>query len=101
MSEPERINPEPSGTCQANSTSNDSRKCAEDIYGGIQPFSQLIVGTTRVVEPGNLFIKYAEDSIWRVTILECVEKRVGAEIFLGLLLVSFDSIVEDGLIVRG
>jgi len=55
----------------------------------------------RLVEPGNLFIKYIEDSIWRITVLEFVEERMGTEIFLCLLLVSFDSTVEDGLIVRG
>jgi len=54
-----------------------------------------------LVEPGNLFVKYAEDGIWRITVLEFVEKWMGTEIVLGLLLVSFDGIVEDGLIVRG
>jgi len=53
-----------------------------------------------MVEPGNLFIKYSEDGIWRITVLEFVEKGMEAEIFLGLRLVSFDGIVEDGLIVR-
>ena len=46
-------------------------------------------------------MKYAEDSIWRITVLEFVEQGMGTEVFLGLLLVSFDGIVEDGLIVRG
>jgi len=54
-----------------------------------------------LVEPGNLFVKYAEDGIWRITVLEFVEKRMGREIFLGFLLVSLDGIVEDGLIIRG
>jgi len=89
------------GTCQANTASNDSRKRAEDIDGGIQPLGQLVIGTTRLVEPGNLFIKCFEDGIWRMTVLEFVEERMGTEIFLCLLLISFDGIVEDGLIVRG
>src|SRR5579863_5697003 len=88
------------GTCQADTASNDSRKRAEDIHGGIEPLGHCVIGTTRSVEPGNLAIKYAEDGIWRITVLEFVEQRMGTEIFLGLLLVSFDSIVEDGLIVR-
>ena len=89
------------GTCQANTASNDSRKRAEDIDGGIEPLRQFIIGTTRLVEPGNLLIKYAEDGIWGSTALEFVEQRMGTEIFLCLLLVSFDGIVEDGLIIRG
>ena len=89
------------GTCQANTASNDSRKRAEDIDGGIEPFRQFIIGTTRLVEPGNLLIKYAEDGIWGSTALEFVEQRMGTEIFLCLLLVSFDGAVEYGLIVRG
>ena len=93
--------PELFGTCQANTASNDSRKRAEDVDGGVQPFGQLVIGITRLVETGNLFIKYAEDGIWRITVLEFVEQRMGTEIFLGLLLVSFDGVVEDGLIVRG
>ncbi len=48
-----------------------------------------------------MFIEYAEDGIWGITVLEFVEQRMGTEIFLSLLLVSFDGIVEDGLIVRG
>ena len=89
-------NPELFETCQANTASNDSRKRAEDIDGGIQPLGQLVIGATRSVEPGNLFIKYAEDGIWRITVLEFVEQWMGTEIFLGLLLVSFNGIVEDG-----
>ena len=95
------INPEVFGTCQANTASNDSRKRAEDIDGGIQPLSQCIIGTTRLIETGNLLVKYVEDGIRRTTILEFIEKWMGAEIFLGLRLVSLDGIVEDGLIVRG
>jgi hypothetical protein len=94
------FNPELFGTCQANTAFNDSRKREEDIDGGIQPLGQLVIGTRRLVESGNLFVKYVEDSNWRMTILEFVEERMGTEIFLGLLLVSFDGIVEDGLIVR-
>jgi hypothetical protein len=94
-------NPELLGTCQANTASNDPRKRTEDIDGGVQPFGQFVIGTTRSVEAGNLFIKYAEDGIWRITVLKFVEQRMGTEIFLGFLLVSFDGIVEDGLIVRG
>ena len=67
------FSPGPFGTCQANAISNDSRKRAEDIDGGIQPPGQLIIGATRSVEPGNLLIKYAEDGIWRITVLEFVE----------------------------
>jgi hypothetical protein len=52
-----------------------------------------------LVEPGNLFIKYAEDGIGRITVLEFVEQWMGTEIFLAPLLVSFDGIIEDGLIV--
>jgi len=81
-------NPELFVTCQANTASNDSRKRAEDIDGGIQPFGQFVIGTTRLIEPGNLFVKYAEDGIRRITVLEFVKKRMGTEIFLGLLLVS-------------
>jgi hypothetical protein len=55
----------------------------------------------RLVEPGNLLIKYAEDGIWRVTGLEFIEEWMGTEIFLCLLPVSFDSVVEYGLIVKG
>ena len=92
--------PELFGTCQANTASNDPRKRAKDIDSGIQPLRQFVVRTTRSVEPRNLFIKYTEDGIWRITILEFVEQWMGAEILLGLLLVSLDGIVEDGLIVR-
>ena len=95
------FNPELFETCQANPASHDSRKRAEDIDGGTQPLGQFVVGTTRLVEPGNLFIKCGEDGIWGITILEFVEQRMGTEIFLGLLFVSFDGIVEYGLIVRG
>ena len=95
------FNPEVFGTCHANTASDDSRKRAKDIDGGIEPLRQFVVGTTRLVESRNLLIKYAEDGIWRMTALEFVEQRMGAEIFLGLLLVSFDGIIEDGLIVRG
>ena len=95
------LNAELFGTHQANTTSDDSRKRAEDIDGGIEPLCQLCIGIMRLVEPGNLFIKYTQDGTWRMTVLEFVEQRMGAEIFLGLLLVSFDGIVEDGLIVRG
>ena len=87
------------GTCQANTASDDTRKRAEDIDGGTQPLGQSIVGITRLVEPGNLFIKCAEDGIWRITVLEFVEQRMGTEISLGLLLVSLDGIVEDVLII--
>ena len=93
------FNPELFGTCQANTTSNDSGKCAEDIDGGIQPLGQFGIETTRLVKPGNLFVKYVEDGIWRITILKSVEQRMGTEIFLGLPLVGLDGIVEDGLIV--
>ena len=93
--------PELFGTCQTNTASNDSRKRAEDIDNGIEPLCQLVIGTTRLVETGNLFVKYAEDGIWRMTVLEFVEEWMGTEIFLGLLLVSFDGVVKDGLIVRG
>ena len=95
------FNSEHFGTHQANTTSDDSRKRAEDIDGGIEPFCQFCIGIMRLVEPGNLFIEYAEDGTRGMTVLEFVEQRMGAEIFLGLLLVSFDGIVEDGLIVRG
>jgi hypothetical protein len=93
--------PEDFGTCQADTASDDSGKRAEDIDGGAEPLCQIVVGTTRSVEPGNLFIEYVEDGIWRIAVLEFVEQRMGTEIFLSLLLVSFDGIVEDGLIVRG
>ena len=63
------FNPELFGTCQADAASDDSRKRTEDIDGGIQPPGQLGIGTTRLVEPGNLFIKYAEDGIWGTTVL--------------------------------
>ena len=53
-----------------------------------------------MVEPRNLLVKYTEDGVWRMTGLEFVEERMGAEILFGLLLVSFDGTVEDGLIVR-
>ena len=95
------LNPEIFGTCQTNTPSNDSRKRAENIDGGIQPLGQCIIGTTRLIEPGDLLVKYVEDGIRRTTVLKFVEQRMGAEIFLGLLLVSLDGIVEDGLIVRG
>jgi len=94
-------NPEDFGTCQANTASNDSRKRAEDIDGGTEPLGQVVIGTTRLVEPRNLFIKHSEDGIWGITVLEFVEQWMGTEIFLGLLLVSFDGTVEDGLIVGG
>ena len=95
------FNPELFGTCQANTASNDSRKRAEYIDGGIQPLCQFVVGiqATRLIEPRNLFIKYSEDGIWRITALEFVEQRMGTKIVFGLPLVSFDGIVEDGLIV--
>ena len=67
------FDPELFGTCQANTASNDSRKRAEDIDGGIQPLGQFVIGTTRLVEPGNLLIKHPEDGIWRITVLEFVE----------------------------
>jgi hypothetical protein len=95
------FNPEPFGTCQANTTSNDSGKRAEDIDSGNQPLGQLVIGTRRLVKSGNLFVKCVKDGIWRITILEFVEQRMRTKIFLGLLLVSFNGIVEDGLIVRG
>ena len=95
------LNPELFRTCQAITASIDPGKRAEDIDGGIQPLAQFVVDATRLVEPGNLFIKYAEDGIWRITVLEFVEERMGTEIFLGLLLESFNRIVEDGLRVRG
>ena len=91
--------PEISGTCQTNTASDDSRKREQDIDSGIQPLGQFVIGTTRLVEDRNLFIKYFEDGIWGMTVLEFVEQRVGTEIFLGLLFVGFDGIVEDGLIV--
>ena len=67
------INPEVFGTCQANTASNDSRKRAEDIDSGIQPFGQFVIGAMRLVEPRNLLIKQSEDGIWRITVLEFVE----------------------------
>ena len=88
------------GTCQANTTSNDSRKRAEDIDGGIQPLCQLVIGGTRLVEPGNLLVKYTEDGVWRMTGLKFVEERMRAEILFDFLLVSIDGVVEYGLIVR-
>ena len=88
------------GTCQANTTSNDSRKRVEDIDCGIQPLCQFVIGGTRLVEPGNLFVKYTEDGVWRMTGLKFVEERMRAEILFGLLLVSIDGVVEYGLIVR-
>jgi hypothetical protein len=94
------FNPERFGTCHANTASDDSRKRAQDIDGGIEPLRQFVIATTRLVEPGNLFIEYAEDGIWGMTVLEFVEERMGTEIFLGLLLVSFNGIVEDGLVIR-
>ena len=99
ISDPERIQHEISGTCQTNTTSDDSRKREQDIDRGIQPPDQFVIGTTRLVEVGNLFVKYFEDGIWRMTVLESVEQRVGTEIFLGLLFVGFDGIVEDRWIV--
>ena len=67
------FNPELFETCQASTASNDTRKCAEDIDGGIQPLRQFVIGTARLVELGNLLIKHAEDGIWRMTVLEFVE----------------------------
>ena len=93
--------PEPFGTCQTNTASNDARKRAEDIDGGIQPLRQFVIGTTRLVEPGNLLIECAEDGIWRMTGLEFVEQWMRTEILLCLLLVSSDGVIKDGLIVRG
>jgi len=93
--------PELFGTYQADTASNDSRKRAEDIDGGSEPLRQFVIGTMRLVETGNLFVKYAEDGMWGITVLEFVEQWMGTEIFLSLLLVSFDGVVKDGLIVRG
>ena len=67
------LTPDLIGTCQANTASDDPRKRAEDIDSGIQPLGQFVIGTTRLVELGNLLIKYAEDGIWRITVLEFVE----------------------------
>ena len=86
-------------TCQTNTASDDSRKREQDIDRGIQPLRQFVIGTTRLVEVGNLFVKYFDDGIWGMTVLEFVEQRMGTEIFLGLLFVGFDGIVEDELIV--
>ena len=95
------FDPELFGTCQTNTASDDSRKRAKDIDGGVQPLCHFVIGirATRLIEPRNLFIKYSEDGIWRITALEFVEQRMGTDIFFGLPLVSFDGIVEDGLIV--
>ena len=101
ISGPNDLNPELFGTCQADTASDDSRKRAEDIDGGIQPLCQSVIGGTRLVEPRNLLVKYTEDGAWRITGLELLEERMGAEVFLCLLLVSFDGTVEDGLIVGG
>ena len=73
MSDGNDFYPEFFGTCQANTASDDSRKRAEDIDGGIQPLGQVVIGITRLVEPGNLFVKYFEDGIRRITVLEFVE----------------------------
>ena len=101
MSDPNDSNSEHFRTCQTNTASDDSRKRAEDIDGGIQPLCQFVIGAGRLVEPGNLLVKYTENGVWRMTGLEFDEERMGTEVFLCLLLVSFDGAVEDGLIVRG
>ena len=44
-------------------------------------------------------MKYVEDGIGGIAGLDFSEKWMGTEIFLGFLLVSFYSIVEDGLII--
>ena len=69
----DNFNPEFFETHQANTTSDDSRKRAEDIDGGIEPLCQLCIGFTRLVEPGNLLIEYTQDVMWRMTVLEFVE----------------------------
>ena len=100
MSDPNDSNPEHFRTCQTNTAPDDSRKRAEDIDSGIQPLCRFVIGGTRLVEPRNLLVKYTENGVWRMTGLEFVEERMGAEIFFRLL-VSFDGTVEYGLIVGG
>ena len=60
-------------TCQANTASDDSRKCAEDIDSGIQPLGHFVIGTRRLVKPGNLLVKKFEDGVWGIAVLEFSE----------------------------
>lgn len=83
-----RIDLSHSETYQTNTRTNGSRKTVEYIDRRIEPFGQFVVGTTGVIEAGDLFSKQSEDSIGRIAGFEFGKQWMGTEVFVGLPLVG-------------
>ena len=57
-------------TYQTDATGDSGRKCVEDVHGWAQPLGQPLVAAVRVVKLLNLIVKYGEDGVNRVAILQ-------------------------------
>ena len=88
-------------TYQTDATGDSGRKCIEDVHGRAQPLGQPLVAAVRVVKLLNLIVKYGEDGVNRVAILQLGGERMGAKVLLGLFLVGRDRSLEDSFEARG
>ena len=88
-------------TNQTDATGNSGRKCVKDVHGWAQPLGQSLVTTVRFVKCSNLILKYGEDGISRVAILQLGGKWMRQKVLLGLFLVGLDRGLEDRLEGRG
>ena len=84
-------------TYQTDTTGNGGRKRAEDVHSWAQPLRQSLVAAVRFVEFSNLILKNCEYGGSRVAVLQLGGKRMGEEVFLGLLLVGLEGSLEDCL----
>ena len=74
---------------QAGALAKRGRERGEDIHGRIEPLSESLVATPRLIQFVGFPFKYGEDSSRRIAAFYLSRERVGSQIFASLLLILF------------
>ena len=85
------------GTDRAKASTKGSRERVEDIHGWRKPLGESLIAALRSIEIVGFPLKYGEDSFRRIASSYLLRERVGNKVFFRLLLVLFQSFIEDRL----
>jgi hypothetical protein len=84
-------------THQADAAGDGSRKRVQDVHSRAQPLRQSVIAAARYVKFSNLVLKQRNDGASRVACLQLRGKRMCDKVFLSLILVRFQSSIENRL----
>ena len=85
------------GNHRANASAKGGRECVEDIHGWREPLGESFIVALRSIKIVGLALEHGEDRGRRITAVYLLRERVSNKVFLGLLLVLYQSSVKDWL----